>query len=152
MKTDLKEPSNIEQLMELIPGPNREKAESILLNFSGMLFMHERRRYFARASCVYAALKVATEDTFNMQFEIAIVKTRKPDFVLVRQIGMAVAFKFTKVPSASIGAIYNRDHATVLHASKNITKLLESQDKEVTFFYKRFKSKFLQIQNTKTNG
>ena len=52
-------------------------------------------------------------------------KSRKRDVVQVRQVAMYLAKKHTDVSASKIGhLIGNRDHATVLHACKNIKDLM----------------------------
>ena len=53
-------------------------------------------------------------------------KSRKRDFVQVRQISMYLAKKYTKMPDARIGQLIgNRDHSTVIHSCATIEKRLK---------------------------
>ena len=49
-------------------------------------------------------------------------KPRKRAITFPRQIGMYLTRKLTDQSLADIGALYNRDHSTVLHAIKVITR------------------------------
>ena len=53
-------------------------------------------------------------------------KSRKRDYVQVRQISMYLAQKYTKMPAARIGQLIgNRDHSTVIHSCNTIEKRLK---------------------------
>ena len=53
-------------------------------------------------------------------------KSRKRDFVQVRQISMYLATKYTKMPAGRIGQLIgNRDHSTVIHSCNTIEKRLK---------------------------
>ena len=56
-------------------------------------------------------------------------KTRKREYILVRQILMYLLLNNTGMSSSLIGKIFNKDHATVLHSANVITN-------EVEMFYK----------------
>ncbi|MCQ2194665.1 MAG: chromosomal replication initiator protein DnaA [Paludibacteraceae bacterium] len=60
-------------------------------------------------------------------------KSRKREVVQARQVAMYLARKYTKNSLSSIGEqIGNRDHATVLHACKTVTDLIDI-DKDMRF-------------------
>ena len=64
---------------------------------------------------------------FNMPVSSLQAKTRKREIVQARQLAMYFAKNLTTFSLASIGAqIGNKDHATVLHACKTVTNLLET--------------------------
>ena len=53
-------------------------------------------------------------------------KSRKRDYVLVRQVSMYLAQKYTKMPSSRIGQLIGgRDHSTVLHSCSTIEQRLK---------------------------
>ena len=53
-------------------------------------------------------------------------KSRKRDFVQVRQVSMYLAQKYTKMPAARIGQLIgNRDHSTVIHSCNAIEQRLK---------------------------
>lgn len=67
---------------------------------------------------------------FNMAHEVLISKSRKREIVQARQMAMYLAKFNTRESLQSIGKnIGKRDHATVLHACKTVTNLLDT-DKE----------------------
>ncbi len=69
----------------------------------------------------------------HFKFEETVLhsKSRKREVVQVRQVAMYLAKKYTDISASKIGhLIGNRDHATVLHACKNIKDQI-SIDKEL---------------------
>ena len=60
------------------------------------------------------------------QFDISVEdlksRTRKRSVAFPRQIGMYLTRKYTDTSLADIGGLYNRDHSTVLHAIRVITR------------------------------
>ena len=68
---------------------------------------------------------------FKLDESVLHSKSRKRDVVQMRQIAMYLAKKHTDISASKIGhLIGNRDHATVLHACKNIKDQV-SIDKEL---------------------
>lgn len=73
-------------------------------------------------------------DYFNIPVEMIHTKTRKRDIVQARQLSMYFSKKHTKASLASIGLhCGNKDHATVLHACRTVTNLVET-DKQFRLF------------------
>jgi len=77
----------------------------------------------------------------NISVERMMIKSRKREIVSSRQLAMYYLCKHTKMTLAQIGGLLGgKDHATVLHAEKTITSLLEtdsfirSKAKEIEFF------------------
>ena len=63
---------------------------------------------------------------YSLNIKDIQTKSRKREVVQARQVAMYLARKYTKNSLSSIGEqIGNRDHATVLHACKTITDLLD---------------------------
>ena len=53
-------------------------------------------------------------------------KSRKRDYVLVRQVSMYLAQKYTKMPASRIGQLIGgRDHSTVLHSCSTVEQRLQ---------------------------
>ena len=53
-------------------------------------------------------------------------KSRKRDYVQVRQVSMYLAQKYTKMPAARIGQLIGgRDHSTVLHSCNTVEQRLK---------------------------
>lgn len=66
-------------------------------------------------------------DHFDMPIDLLQAKTRKREIVQARQIAMFFAKNLTKASLSSIGSqIGKKDHATVLHAYKTISNLIET--------------------------
>ena len=67
---------------------------------------------------------------FNVTLQNVFSRSRKREYVLVRQVSMYLAQKYTKMPAARIGQLIgNRDHSTVIHSCSTIEKRLKI-DKE----------------------
>ena len=68
-------------------------------------------------------------------------KSRKRDYVQVRQISMYLAQKYTKMPAGRIGQLIgNRDHSTVIHSCNTIEKRLKVD--------KAFSAEICSIENS----
>lgn len=66
-------------------------------------------------------------DFFNIQIDSLNSKTRKREIVQARQLAMFFAKKHTKSSLATIGMqCGNKDHATVLHACRTVSNLIET--------------------------
>ncbi len=69
-------------------------------------------------------------DYFNISVESIQSRTRKREIVQARQLAMYFSKQLTKAPLSLIGLrCGNKDHATVLHACKTVSNLIET-DKE----------------------
>jgi chromosomal replication initiation ATPase DnaA len=74
-------------------------------------------------------------------------KTRKRAVVDVRRVAFKVTKSLTRISLTSIGELYNKDHATVLHGIKTFDNLYDSPDfKESRDLYKKIYGTFLEIQ------
>ena len=63
---------------------------------------------------------------YNVPQQQVFSKSRKRDYVLVRQISMYLAQKYTKMPASRIGQLIGgRDHSTVLHSCTAIEQRLK---------------------------
>ena len=68
-------------------------------------------------------------------------RSRKRDYVLVRQISMYLAQKYTKMPASRIGQLIGgRDHSTVIHSCSAIEQRLKID--------KAFSSEVSSIENS----
>ena len=80
---------------------------------------------------------VAPQDVFS--------KSRKRDYVLVRQVSMYFAQKYTRMPASRIGQLIgNRDHSTVIHSCSTIERRLKTDKSfsdELSGIEKSFKIK-----------
>ncbi|MDR2551339.1 MAG: chromosomal replication initiator protein DnaA [Desulfobulbus sp.] len=74
----------------------------------------------------------AIRDLIGNQFRVSVEelrsRSRKRSIAFPRQMAMYLTRKFTNRSLADIGSIYNRDHSTVLHAIKTITRDMSQQD------------------------
>jgi chromosomal replication initiation ATPase DnaA len=59
---------------------------------------------------------------------ILMTRSRRHDIVKARQIAMYLMGEYTKFTSTKIGFVFDRDHATVLHARKVIKSALNGFD------------------------
>lgn len=67
-------------------------------------------------------------EIFGVEYQKLFETTRKRAIVEARQVAMYVAVKEIKTISLSkIGEYYHKDHATVIHAVKNVTNLCETE-------------------------
>ena len=68
--------------------------------------------------------KVCTH--YNVKQQQVVSRSRKRDYVLVRQVSMYLAQKYTKMPAGRIGQLIgNRDHSTVIHSCNTIEQRLK---------------------------
>ena len=68
-------------------------------------------------------------------------KSRKRDYVLVRQVSMYLAQKYTKMPASRIGQLIGgRDHSTVIHSCSTIEQRLKVD--------KSFSAELCSIENS----
>ena len=63
---------------------------------------------------------------FNVTQQNVFSRSRKREYVLVRQVSMYLAQKYTKMPASRIGQLIgNRDHSTVIHSCSTMEKRLK---------------------------
>jgi len=63
---------------------------------------------------------------YNVTQQNVFSKSRKRDYVQVRQISMYLAHKYTKMPASRIGQLIgNRDHSTVIHSCSTVEQRLK---------------------------
>ncbi len=68
-------------------------------------------------------------------------RSRKRDYVVVRQLSMYFAQKYTKMPASRIGQLIgNRDHSTVVHSCSTIERRLQTD--------KAFEAEVASIENS----
>ncbi|MBP3786526.1 MAG: chromosomal replication initiator protein DnaA [Prevotella sp.] len=68
--------------------------------------------------------KVCTH--YNVNQQQVVSRSRKRDYVLVRQVSMYLAQKYTKMPAGRIGQLIGgRDHSTVIHSCSTIEQRLK---------------------------
>jgi chromosomal replication initiator protein len=59
---------------------------------------------------------------FKVSVDELISRSRKRSVAFPRQVAMYMTRKYTNQSLADIGGLYNRDHSTVLHAIRIITR------------------------------
>jgi chromosomal replication initiator protein len=65
-------------------------------------------------------------DHYGVAQQHVFSKSRKRDYVLVRQVSMYLAQKYTKMPASRIGQLIGgRDHSTVLHSCNTVEQRLK---------------------------
>jgi chromosomal replication initiator protein len=63
---------------------------------------------------------------FSVSQQSVLSRSRKRDYVLVRQVSMYLAQKYTKMPAARIGQLIGgRDHSTVIHSCSSIEQRMK---------------------------
>lgn len=63
---------------------------------------------------------------YNVTQQNVFSRSRKRDYVTVRQVSMYFAQKYTKMPASRIGQLIgNRDHSTVIHSCSAVEKRLK---------------------------
>ena len=63
---------------------------------------------------------------YNVSQQHVFSRSRKRDYVLVRQVSMYFAQKYTKMPASRIGQLIgNRDHSTVIHSCSAVEQRLK---------------------------
>ena len=78
---------------------------------------------------------------YNVTQQQVFSRSRKRDYVLVRQISMYLAQKYTKMPASRIGQLIGgRDHSTVVHSCSTIEERLKVD--------KAFLAEFTSIENS----
>ena len=78
---------------------------------------------------------------YNVEQKDALGRSRKRNFVLVRQISMYLAQKYTKMPASRIGQLIgSRDHSTVIHSCDTIDKKIKTD--------KTFEMEIAQIEES----
>lgn len=90
--------------------------------------------------CIDIILEVVS-DYYKIPVDAILMKTRKREVLLPRQICMTLSSMYTKASLAKIGMIIgSKDHATVLHAKRTIANLIDTD--------KIFQRAFNEIRQT----
>ena len=78
---------------------------------------------------------------FGVEQRHVFSKSRKRDYVIVRQVSMYLAQKYTKMPASRIGQLIGgRDHSTVLHSCTTVEQRLQVD--------KSFQAELASIENS----
>lgn len=73
------------------------------------------------------------------------MKTRKREIVTCRQMTYLFLSLYFGYSLTYLGRLFNQDHATVVHAKKNILDLIESS-KEIRSYYEQINKKIYEIE------
>ena len=86
-------------------------------------------------------------EVFGIKKEDLLGKSQSRETTLPRQIAMHLLRKELKLPYMKIGAIFHRDHSTVMASIKQITTGLSTQDKDVTYYLNQLTSLFAKLSS-----
>lgn len=103
--------------------------------------MHDRLLYYKEITVPFIQKKVSEEMAVELSDMTSTNKqkdARKREKVSARQLSMALSKKYTKLSLGRIGSYHGgRDHATVLHAVRTVSNLVDTNDELVApAFYK----------------
>lgn len=86
-------------------------------------------------------------EVFGIKREDILSKSQSRETSLPRQIAMYLLRKELKLPYMKIGDIFHRDHSTVMSSIKQITKGLQSQDADITYYLNQLTSVFSKFSS-----
>ena len=81
---------------------------------------------------------------YNVDLDLMLSTKRSQDIVIPRQIAMYLCCKMTNASQTSIGAMFNKNHSTVIHSNKKVDEELLTQEK--------YRSDIESIKNSLQNG
>jgi len=84
-------------------------------------------------------------DSFGIKTEDILSKSQSREIVLPRQISMYLLRKELKMPYIKIGNVFSRDHSTVMSSIKQITKSIETQDKDLFYYLNDIQRKLANV-------
>lgn len=89
---------------------------------------------------------------YEIDFAVMSSKTRKREVAQPRQMAMTMVHDIdSSISTSRIGRLFNRDHATCLHAEKIINGLIDV-DKQVRSDYNEIKEMVFERMNKKINN
>ena len=86
---------------------------------------------------------ISVSESLNLEPKIIIGKSRHREIVEARQLCMFFIRKLKEIPYMKIGQMFNRDHATVIHAVNQVKNLLEWDS--------TFRQKYWKVANDLAN-
>ncbi len=86
-------------------------------------------------------------EVFGIKKEDILSKSQSRDTSLPRQIAMYLLRKELKLPYMKIGDIFHRDHSTVMSSIKQITKGLQSQNADITYYLNQLTTLFSKFSS-----
>ena len=99
--------------------------------------------YFSRAGVVYSSKnkeniieKVCLH--FDLEISQVYLKSRLRDIIEARSIIMYLLHKHLRMSCTDVGRVFNKDHATVLHACKKVSGFMDV-DKSYRVLVNKFK-------------
>ena len=63
---------------------------------------------------------------FNINIPVLGMKTREMHVIKARHIAMYLCYKYTNLSLTKTGNVFNKDHATVMHACKSVLNQMET--------------------------
>lgn len=84
-----------------------------------------KSKVLARQELFCEILFKEIQEHFLLDTDYVLNRTRKREYVTARQIGMYLLSKHTKISLTDIGRLYAKDHATVIHAKKVVSNLMD---------------------------
>ena len=93
-------------------------------------------------------LKKAACEVFGLDYSTFSMNNhwRKREFVIARQFVMRELISNHDYTLERCGSVFNKNHATVIHACRNINDLLSVKDKVIVDKYEQFKE-ILKYEN-----
>ena len=90
---------------------------------------HLDYKYGAKRKCmsVFDDLICYCELVLDIDKSELVSKTRKNEILETRQIFMDILERYTNGSQTFIGKLFNRDHATVIHAKKKVKNILDTE-------------------------
>ena len=79
----------------------------------------------------------------NLNLQDVLGRTRRREYVETRQVAMYILREYEKKTFHDIGRLFDRDHATVIHAWKKFKSLMSVGDKEAEEIYSSAKRIYL---------
>jgi chromosomal replication initiator protein len=90
---------------------------------------------------------LSVAEVFGIKKEDILSKSQSRETSLPRQIAMYILRKELELPYMKIGDIFHRDHSTVMTSIKQITKGLQNQDPDITYYINQLTSVFSKFQS-----
>jgi chromosomal replication initiator protein len=90
---------------------------------------------------------ISVAEVFGIKKEDILSKSQSRETSLPRQIAMYILRKELELPYMKIGDIFHRDHSTVMTSIKQITKGLQNQDPDITYYINQLTSVFSKFSS-----
>lgn len=84
-----------------------------------------------RKTATSRGIQIAVADHFGIEIEDLVSQKRTRELARARQIAMYMCRELTQMSYSNIAQVFNReDHTTIMHACKQIEKMIEENDEE----------------------